>query len=382
MKRHPIAVSAVAFFLLATGCQKPKEEIAAVPEPKSEYKKRNNTQTLTLEGVGEQNVHGGWQGKSAPYLHTGGFSVEADFIYWRADEDGLDYVLTNNGSHTVFHKPGVNWDPGFKVGVGYTWGNQDFWDLFVRWTYLNTHQDGNKKTSLGDASNVLTPVWSPAVTGQEALSASATWQMRYNTWDLEMGRDYFISKTLALRPHMGLRGASIRQHYDTKYLGVINLVSTPVPIFKTGMKAENSFWGIGARAGAQLNWHFTRDWSVIGSVSGSLLYGHFDLNQKINGVLGVVTPTTFHFKDEFSKVATNLEAGLGFEWETFFCDDDYRVAISLSYEFSEWFSQNRMKEFELFNNVINGQLTGTTWVGDKKGDLGLQGGTLRVRFDF
>jgi len=373
MKMRPMAISAVVLLLFATGCgpsKATKRRLAA----EAKEKKINTCQPLTLEAVSEQNVHGGWEGKSAPYLNTGGFSVEADFIYWRADEDGTDYVLTSHSSDSRFHKPGISWDPGFKVGIGYTWANQDFWDLFLRWTYLHTHQDGNEKAS---STDLLTPIWSPSVLGQQALSASVDWKVRYNTFDLEMGRDYFISKTIALRPCVGLRGASIRQHYQTKYLGEITTTSLPV---HTHMKAENNFWGLGARVGAQMKWHFTRRWSFIGAVDGSLLYGHFDIHQKLKGVQ--VSPADFGFKDAFSKVATNLEASLGFAWETFFCNDKYRVAVSLAYEFSEWFSQNRMKQFNLFDNIANGQTSGTTSVGDSKGDLGLQGGTLQVRFDF
>jgi len=342
MKIVPIAISAVAFFLLTTGCQ-PTKCVASSSKPK----KRETCQSLTLEAVSEKNVHCGWQGKSAPYLHTGGFAAEADFIYWRVDEEGLDYVLTSNGSSSTFHRPEISWDPGFKFGAGYTWGDQDFWDLFLRWTHLNTHQQGEKK-----ASSALIPVWSPTVLGQ-ALKSSVDWKVRYNTLDLELGRNYFVSKTLALRPYIGMRAAAILQHYEAKYF------------LSAHMKAQNNFRGIGARAGTLLRWHFTQDWSVIGAVAGSLLYGSFDLHQKVDD---------FGFKDEFSKVATNLEASLGFEWEYFFCDDDYRVAISVAYEFSEWFSQNRMKQFNL--------IEGVTTVGSQNGDLGLQGGTFQVRFDF
>jgi hypothetical protein len=274
----------------------------------------------------------------------------------------------------------VSWDPGFKVGAGYTWGCQDFWDVFLRWTHLDSDQSGEKKTPLSDTSRALLPVWSPTVLDQQASRAHASWQVRYNTLDLELGRNYFISKTVAIRPYVGIRGASILQHYEAKYRGVI----TPLaPDLRTHMKAENNFRGLGARAGAQLRWHFVSDWSIFGSVAGSLLCGWYDLHQKLKGatLIPPVVLTPFGFKDSFTKVATNLEASLGFEWEYFFSDDDYRVAVSVAYEFSEWFSQNRMKQFNLVDNGINTQV-GVATVGSQNGDLGLQGATLQVRFDF
>lgn len=367
-----ISVSAVAFFLLTMGCQESKEEFAGAAPKKKDF-----CEPLTLEAVGEQNVHGGWQGTSAPYLYSSGFAVEGDFIYWRVDEDNLDYVQSANNSgsssNATFHRPQVSWDPGFKFGLGYTWGSQDFWDLFLRWTHLHTNQSGEKKSPLSDTSRALLPVWSPTVLDQQASSAHASWRVRYNTLDLELGRNYFISKTVALRPYVGIRGASILQNYEVKYRGIISPLAA---VSRTHMKAENNFRGLGPRAGAQLRWHFVSDWSVFGSVAGSLLCGWYDLHQKLNGA-----PMNFGFKDSITKVATNLEASLGFEWEYFFCDDDYRFAVSVAYEFSEWFSQNRMKQFNLVDNATNGQSAVKT-VGNQNGDLGLQGATLQVRFDF
>lgn len=381
MMKQTIAISAVAFFLLTTGCQTPSDEDEEFDA--SVLTNKNNGSALSLEAISEKNVHGEWQGKSAPYLYKGGWALEADFIYWRVDEEDLDYVLTSNvetgSSRMTFHKPEIRWDAGFKLGAGYTWGNQDFWELFLRWTHLNTHQEGEKETTLANSSHVLIPVWSPTVLGQQAERASVDWKVRYNTYDLELSRNYFISKTIALRPFVGLRGATILQHYEAEYKGQLS-TTVPIPVFDTHMKAENNFRGIGTRAGAQFRWHFNPCWSVLGSVGGSLLYGRYEVDQKLDGALGV-TLTDFGFKDDFSKVVTNLEASLGFEWEYFFSDDDYRFAISVSYEFSEWFAQNKMKQFNLVDNSTNAQ-TGVTTVGSQKGDLGLQGGTLQVRFDF
>lgn len=378
MMKQPIAISAVAFFLLTTGCQTPPKNVEEIVDPKPT--KRSNGKSLSLEAISEKNIHGDWQSRSLPYRQTGGFSIEADFIYWRVDEDDLDYVLTSkttsDSSHSTFHKPEIRWDAGFKIGAGYTWGRQDFWELFLRWTHLNTHQEGSKEAK---DSDVLIPIWSPTVLGQQAQHASVDWRVRYNTYDLELGRHYFMCKTIALRPFMGVRGATILQHYEAEYKGRLS-TSVPIPLFDTHMKAKNDFRGIGTRAGAQLNWYFASDWSIFGSVAGSLLYGQYELHQKLEGALGV-TLTDFGFKDEFSKLATNLEASLGFAWEHYFCKGDYRLAISVAYEFSEWFSQNRMKQFNLLDNSINAQKTVNT-VGNQQGDLGLQGGTLQVRFDF
>lgn len=355
--REMIAVSAVALFLCVLIGSSGKAGFIGLGS-------RNKIEPVEIEEISEQNIRGDWQPVSTPYLYNSGWNLAADFIFWRADEDGLEYVSTGHR----LHRPHTKWSPGFKLGVGYTFGNQDFWDIFLRWTFFQTHEQGHEHGSLKSW-------WSPTMLGPTATSASSKWRLHYNTLDLELGRDYFISKTLAIRPHVGLRGALIRQHYNAHYKGVFaDITPSTIP---TRFDAKNNFGGAGVRAGAQLSWHFTRDWSVIGSLAGSLLWGHFDVDEELKGIVDAA-PSHQDIDQDLSRVAPNLEASLGFQWETFFSKDRYRVAISLAYEFTEWFSQNQMTRSELIDG--NGQ--SATHFDRIQGDLGLQGGTLEVRFDF
>jgi hypothetical protein len=359
MNKKLLTISIIAVLGLSVGCLKSGQQ---TPEEESKSHEKR------LEKVGEKNIHDQWQGKSMPYLYHGGWSVAADFIYWRADEEGLEYAASA-GKHETAHQPAIRWSPGFKAGIGYTFGSQDFWDLFLRYTYFQTHQSGQQ-------SGTLLPWWSPTVLGPTATKASADWTLHYNVLDLELGRDYFVCKTLAFRPLVGLRGALIKQHYEAHYDGVFTIGGAS-STFPTEMTAENKFSGGGIRAGAQMSWHFTRDWAVNGSISGSLLYGRFNVSQELDDVIGsAASENAIH--QELSKVAPNLEAYLGFQWDRFFCENKYHVAVSLSYEFSEWFAQNQMIRSELISG--NGQTA--THLEKIKGDLGLQGATLELRFDF
>ncbi len=250
----------------------------------------------------------------------GKWSIGADFIYWRADEDGLEYVTKK---HHI-HKPGIAWDPGFKFGLGYTF--HDFWGLFFKWTYLHTRQNGHQHGS-------LLPWWNDS---KHVRKASAHWRLHYQTYDLNVARDYCVHPKLVVRPYTGLRGALIDQDYKVKYDA-------------KHFKADNDFGGVGVRLGSELRWYMTRRFALKGDLSGSLLYGHFDVHER--------KP---HLKQNLSRVAPNLEAFLGFQWER------RPVTISLGYEFSEWFSQNQMTRH--FDKV--------------HGDLGLQGATLELLFEF
>lgn len=388
MKKQQLALSSAGLLLLSTGVISEDSMIAGAMSQRKPCEFANSAK----KEVGEENIHDQWQGKSAPYLKKSGWITSVDFLYWRADEEGTEYVTqfsstdVISNSNSKISKPTIKWEPGFKLGIGYTFGSQDFWDLFFRWTYLNSHQtnshsgEGIQDQSGDGIVDTLQPWWVPALVGQFAKDASVAWDLRYNVFDLELGRDYFVSRTLSLRPHVGLRGAAIFQNYHAKYTGILVPENEdPAILFPSGYKTTNDFGGIGVRAGTKLQWNFTRHWAIVGSFSGSLLYGHFDIKNSMTGISSdhsVLSKT----EQELSKIAPNLEASLGFAWDLFFGQNRH-VSLMLAYEFSEWFSQNQMNNAAIYDNSLNNQKGVTTRI-NSQGDLSLQGGTLELRFDY
>jgi len=47
--------------------------------------------------------------------------------------------------------------------------------------------------------------------------AHGRWKGYLNQLDLDLGREFFVSKYLTLRPHFGLRTTWLRQHLHTDY---------------------------------------------------------------------------------------------------------------------------------------------------------------------
>ncbi len=337
--KEQVAISMAGLMLLTAGCGNNQEKgmfgmFGA--ERETPFEKEE-----ILSIVMEKNVHNQLQPISRPVLYDGGFFASADFIYWRADEDGLAYATASNGD---IKYPSKKWSPGFRVGAGYTFACEDFWQLSAEWTHFNTHQSGSTT-----ASGVLvTPWWGDVNLGAVATSASVRWSLRYNVYDLSLGRDYFVAKRLSVHPFVGLRGATIDQNYHASY-------ATTIP---TSFRAKTDFWGVGAHVGSSLEWWLASSFSMVGNFGGSLLYGNFHIHQN-NGLKQELHETTG---------SVNLEAMLGLKWQRYFYANKYRLAITAGYEWNEWFSQNRM--------VKTASLT------QDSGNLMLQGLKLQARWDF
>jgi len=374
----------------------------------------------TIDQLAVQDVHGGLSTIQPSHTHTRDYFLLADFLFWNAQEDGLDFADKAIRKDNLDYK-GKNiepdfdrWAPGARLGLGFFFGWDDQWNFGLTWTYFH-----NKATEHAHTSDpfLMFPTWGggsgiqgttspfkiPAITGNHVLAASADWRLNYNIFDLEIGRNYFISKAIAFRPRVGIRGSSIDQHYDVHYHSLYQDLSFPFSHEgSSSMKATNDSWGIGPRLGCDLSWHFTEHWGLVGSLSGSLLYGRFDVEQKYDGFMIeenlLAFPITTSLvpllnKNKFHKnlVQPNLDTSLGIEWETRARKNKNHVSIGLFYELSYWFRQNQLVRTTT-NGLFQTQsqfFASTPFFGIEQsqyerelGDLSLQGVTLKMRVDF
>jgi len=71
-------------------------------------------------------------------------------------------------------------------------------------------------------------------------------------FDWELGRSYWISKNLSLRPFFGIKGGWINQSINGTYY---NLIINNVLTNNLGTEhLKNNFWGIGPLGGINTNW--------------------------------------------------------------------------------------------------------------------------------
>ncbi|HSX03216.1 MAG TPA: Lpg1974 family pore-forming outer membrane protein [Rhabdochlamydiaceae bacterium] len=338
-------------------------------------------------------------------------------FYWQAAEDGLEFgveskvVAPTAAATTVsaaslidahYLSPEFKWKPGFKIGLGY-YTTHDGWDVNLLWTHYN----GRATKSVDDESDTnvtLLPLWSafgPATdaggTILWASQANTSLRIDLNLYDLELGREFYTSKMLTLRPHIGFRGATIYQKYEIDYLGGIwdgsPSLLTGGP-FTNEVNMKNRFYGGGVRAGLDTNWWFgccpldacPSNWGFFGNLALSLIYGKFkvehkEFNQSPLAVTGFAKTPILETDENFHSVRAMLDLALGIEWLSLFRDSNYGIQFQLAWEFHQFFNQNQLWRV---NRIGDSSTTvhGENVFAQSRGDLSTQGVTLTAKFTF
>lgn len=302
---------------------------------------------------------------AGPLVDAGArFVMTADFIYWQMKQDSMDYsnnildggvdinqtgtaadVINTFTSNGKVSKLNFDYRPGFKVGAGII-SDHDNWDLMTQYTWLRQHARGNNSVSHTD----VVPAFS-ALNGTTFVSENKSrgeWKSHFNNIDLELGRSFFISRRLVLRPHIGLKGAWINQKFnissgtqgvsiDPRLVNAIDFIALPtslIGVSDTENKQSQRFWGVGLRAGLNTSWHFTRDWSIYGNIAASELSCRFknkvtvkqtaNFPSPANDVEAVTNVYNMSETKSFHIMRPVLEMALGLRYEVMFSDDNYQ----------------------------------------------------------
>ncbi len=321
--------------------------------------------------------------------HGADVFITADFIWWKASEEGLAFSGSglNSGSASsaadVFSSPskgkiasvGEDWAPGFKVGLGLNMGH-DGWDIYAQYTWLHASDTRTQK-----GSNLYLPEYVPADGGPSYFSTEnrGKWDLHFNVIDLELGRNFYLSQFLTMRPHIGLKGTwqdhdwkttskfanGFDVRVDNQQQQQTQTLTGPAQINK-----HYDVWGIGVRGGFNIAWYMSKCWSIYGDLSLSTLWTNY---HKQTFTAKVDDTTTGNSRglanidnDNIYTCKYIAELELGLRWEIWFYDDNYHFAIQAGWEQQTWIN------WSAFNELLYGI----------PNDMSLQGLNLKFRFDF
>ncbi len=242
------------------------------------------------------------------------------------------------------------------------------WLRFDADSNAKSHASGNKELF----ASRLTPLIVPFI-GDSAIIATdpfpvygkahSRWKGHLNQLDLDLGREFFVSKHLTLRPHFGLRTTWLRQYLNTTYShGLPVAAHTVMP--NTTVHEKNKWWGLGVEGGLDTSWMLCNGFSIYGNLAAAIEYGF----QKVRGNQEVGAPldSTFeNIKDSYRISRPILDLELGLQWEHGFNNNSYNFGLHAGWEHHIYFSQNQFHAQESF-----GQFTAN------QGDLTYQGWTL------
>ena len=358
-----------------------------------------------------------------------GVYLFCDPLFLRSEEDGLEYAITGTydletpGAATFklniydgeTHAPSFDWEFGFRVGIGY-FLPYDGWDISSNYMRLHEktsdrlYRDGDPNVNhfafSGGTGEFISPFWIAQLFYDPGVMnyAKAAWRLNIDVIDLKLGREFFIGRHLAIKPHIGLRNGWVNQNYDLDFLAY-NYPTSPTQISRDiQIKMKNNFWGIGYNLGANTRWFLGKGISLFGNGSLSVLEGQFHIKYKLHDYKPVITQqiigttvggaavlnTSLPFDDTYETTKKihafmpMLDLALGIRWDKSFYEDKYCFALQLGYEYSLFFGQNRFMnhQYDFTLITVNPQENNGPNFFTDRGNLTLSGVSASIAFTF
>lgn len=311
-----------------------------------------------------------------------------ELLYWSANQGGMPLAVVNkhtslNLSNSKIENVRGKWDIGSRVGIGYVIPH-DGWDIDLTWLHFNTE---SHRKALHSSSNrfifpTLAPSSDPIANINYCRKANGRWKLYFNQLDLDLGRDFFVSRWLTLRPHGGLRADWLRQNLNVNYKNFDNGLATPN---KVKIRYHDRWRGIGLEGGLDTQWGLGGGWSIFSDISAAILYGRHKIRLtdkdkppvvgSSNGASSLPHGNFARVKERLRRIAHPiLDLALGLRWDKKFDNDRFHIGLQAGWENHVYFGQN---QFPIFCDDLNfGKFFAN------QGDLTFQGWSFGARFDF
>ncbi len=306
--------------------------------------------------------------------------ANGSFIYWQPSGENLEVGVADHETSVTTPSNPVNGDvvnmsfgykPGFKVGLGATFSNDD-WDVYSEYTYLRSK---DTTSSSGYTPGQIRSLWiSPAILLDEDaditafVDGSATWKANFDFVDASVGRWYYCGKKLTMHPFFGLRGAFIRQSYNTAFTTALDITHRTRDLVHS--------WAVGPRAGVATNWNVGKGFRFYGNGSTDILYSSYKVGSKQSGATAAtasVTELTVS-QDDLNLLKSHIDLELGMGWSTDFDCNKWQFDLSAGYDFQIFFDQIMFRRWLDDVDPVKSLAS--------SGNLFLQGLTVSAKLDF
>ncbi|WP_417732920.1 Lpg1974 family pore-forming outer membrane protein [Rosistilla oblonga] len=287
-----------------------------------------------------------------------GWNASVDYLNWTVRRRGLDYAITTDDSTRAVgagdvHNVEYGSDSGIRAGLHYTTATG--WEVGFRYTYLDI--DATSSAESPAAGNMWATRSHPNE-NEEARRASASANLDYDVFDLELRRWFLINRVAAIQFLGGLRWASIDQNLQIDYDG---------DDFSDGQVFnDGQMDGFGVRLGALGQWQMSHGLSLFARGAGTLAYGKFEnrlLETNRDGADTIVDVT-----DRYEQALPAIEAAVGLSWRS-----DH-IELACGYELTNWFDLSDRSMF--VDSAHEGAYS------PKSTDLLLDGLFARMAFQF
>lgn len=314
--------------------------------------------------------------------------MTGSFLYWYAEQEGMDLAITatmqTTGTKTLLLAldsvplfQAFRYSPALQVGMGLNFSS-DRWVALAEYTRLRQHTRTTSSTFASDLPPgtgvgewVMTGWYLQTANGSgQSLAASqvsSKWSLGIDFIDLSLSRPFYEGCKWIVTPIAGLRGVLIREMVRIS-AKVMNATPPQQPV---GSRNKSQSWGIGPNGGVQANLLLQYGLRLDVSCGASLLFTQYtNVSHREDPGDSGDTPVGAHLRN-YNCLRPVAEGGLGLGWGRYW--KSYHFDVAASYDFTILWSQNMMRALIELNRV---------GVGLTPQDLYLHGLTCKGRFDF
>lgn len=321
------------------------------------------------------------------------WTLEGEALLFHIKEGGTEWAIVfNKGTppqQGEVHTLPFGWDWGLRVGAARHFAHDDI-DLGLVYTYYRT--GNSRKVSAPFATPDGTEAPEGAAGPAGFSDASFSGKFSYNCLDLNLGKSFFVSRSLSLRPSCGLKNVWIKQTFKLRDHNYVDASETFAPVVGTvdiTARDSNELWGIGPQLGLDLNWALCANFRIISAVQGALLQSYIEVDHygKI-----VISPEGSESTIGNNDLSANIhrfvpfaKCLLGLGWAKDFNDRKQHLDISINWEIDYFWRENQML------NITNSTVPVPTFSSDESvrlliqrlsEDVGLYGVSFKLQLDF
>ncbi len=283
--------------------------------------------------------------------------VSADFLYFKAIQDSLTYSIKTPLDSTggpafsggSLKEPSWKYSAGVRLDIDWPirW---DEWEMGASWTYLSNNAS---QTASGSATSSFYTVLSQSNVGLSgnnyATSASTSWKLLFNIFELNFAKSVVLSKGLKIRPILGAQAALIKQNNYVKYTYINDNPSATSPQTVNG---NNKIWGLGPKIALDttLVMPYQLDLNFLASVAS--LYGQGKGVARYSSFINTLTPFSESVVTQANRLFTNMQLQISFEKEWTW--DDISFAIAAGWETQTWFQLARINYYGTITEPVAG----------------------------
>jgi len=276
-----------------------------------------------------------------PYHVTLGIGA----VYQSAILGSTEFAYTENDTAVSYPVEGDlkeakdNWSWGINAFVGYNF-DHDGYDMKITNSYFDTSASSTANAGFGGA---VVPLRASTYIVDETSETSFTncsesksqLSITYDLLGLELGRDFYVSQYLAIRPFIGLLSSWMWLENNISYSGGEELTVNSVYV-----EDHSNWWGIGPQFGLNSEYGLGGGFSIFADTKGALTYGRFRVYHT-EDFSGTANPEA-EVKAYGHRIVPYVQAVLGVSYEFTTDNNKNHFLLRAGYNTQYFFGANQM----------------------------------------